>query len=129
MRRLLVALKHRYDLRVNGCGFAIGSNGISPFPTDARVAQKKKHLFKGAISALLNTINPDYLVNVVTDIEKDADEHFRGWIESLARTESAKVAHIVGIGFYDDLYFPPIQFADLVAWFARADVERLVLLC
>lgn len=120
----LASLKRRYDLRVNGCGFVIGTAGTSPFDPGASVIEKKKQLFQGAMLALLRAIPADCAVMILCDIEKDVEETFRGWIEGLARTESEKVARVVGISFYDDKFAQPIQFADMVAFIARQEIER-----
>lgn len=116
-------LKTRYDLRVTGCGFATASSD-NAFYTRENIIEKKKMVFRAAILGLLKHIPPEYSVLLICDIEKDVEDAFRGWIDGLIRTESEKVARIIGIGFHDDLFSANIQFADMVAWVLRQEIER-----
>jgi hypothetical protein len=118
-----VSLRSRYALSTTGCGVVLGTEGTTPFTAQAAVS-KKKELFQCAILALLRGIPKDFGVQVVCDVEKDAEDHYRGWIESLMRVESDKVARIVVISFADDKVFQPVQFADLIAGITRKELER-----
>jgi hypothetical protein len=118
------ALKDRYAMSTNGCGFVMGINRTSPFSKGIQPVEKKKEQFQCAILALLNGVPADHAVSILCDVEKDTEDHYRGWIEGLMRVESEKVARIVQIAFADDMFSPPIQFADLIAGVTRQELER-----
>ena len=120
-------LKNRYDVRVVGCGYSVGTTGVSPYLPADKTAMKKKRIFQDAVLALLKGIPADANVYLLCDIEKDVEETFRGWIDSLGKTHPANMARILGISFLDDKFSIPIQFADMVAWVARNEVERMAI--
>jgi hypothetical protein len=120
----LALLRRRYDLKIRGAGFVVGQAGMSPFDDTDSVADRKRKTFQIAITNLLREIPSEFAVQIVCDVEKDVEEKYRGWIEGLMRTESDKVARIVGINFLDDQYSQPIQFADMVSWLGRQEIER-----
>jgi hypothetical protein len=117
-------LAHRYAMRVGGSAFVVGNTGVSPFNPSDSMASKKKELFQDAILELLRSAPSDYSILLLCDVEKDVEDIYRGWIDGLTRTHSDKVARIMGIAFLDDLFTPSIQFADMVAWVLRKEVER-----
>lgn len=118
-------LRERYGLATTGCGVVIGTDRADPFAAQS-VADKKKEQFQCAILALLRVVPADYAVTILCDVEKDVEERYRGWIESLRRVESDKVARIMAISFADDKFSAPIQFADLLAGVVRKELERRV---
>lgn len=120
----LATLKTRYDLRTTGCGLVVGADGGGPFSTKDHTLEKKKLLFQQAIIALLQGVPPHYNVMLLCDAEPDAESAYRNWISGLMRTDSEKVARIIGLGFFDDKYAQPIQFADMVAWVVRQEITR-----
>jgi hypothetical protein len=121
-------LRQRYALGITGCGYITRTTGgPSPFAPTSSIAEQKKKQFQKTILGLLRMIPADYAVQLACDVEKDVEEHYRGWIEGVIRSDSDKVARIVGISFFDDKFVPAIQFADMAAWVIRQELERLML--
>lgn len=118
----LAALKKRYALSVTGSGIAT-RNG-SALVVSGKTASAKAEIFKDAVQRLVGGLPLDSMVNFLCDIELDAEENYRGWIQSLASQDSPSAVKIVGTAFFDDAYTIPLQFADMAAWIARKELER-----
>lgn len=119
----LAGLKRRYALAITGSGIATRDG--SALKPSGKTTAAKTEVFKDAVGQLLSTLPVDSMVHFICDIELDAEESYRGWIQSMASQDSPTAVKIIGTAFFDDAYSIPLQFADMVAWFARQELERV----